>query len=321
MGVSYYNPTGRLGPTIPRQGAPTDPETEEERARRIAASRYGGSSTPAPTPTPTPAPAPAPSGGTGTGPETEAERARRIAESRYDGGSPSAPTATTAGSGESEGIGEWLSKTRIGGGLGVVLNNPYVKGVLQGASVLGTAGAFTASLGNEIGDAIRGEGFSPQDLYDQTNPLFFLHGENEEDKFGWGDTWREQGQALGAGDNKWVDAGIGFAGDLSLDPANYIGIGLVDKGLDALRAGLSLRAWRTERQQPPGSQGLPTRRRDVELRESLLAGRLGKLRYQMRRSSSVGRLKRMAHSWMSCMGGPMLGRAPLRTSSTGLEEG
>ena len=242
MGVSYYNPTGRLGPTIPRQGAPTDPETEEERARRIAASRYGGSSTPAPTPTPTPAPAPAPSGGTGTGPETEAERARRIAESRYDGGSPSAPTATTAGSGESEGIGEWLSKTRIGGGLGVVLNNPYVKGVLQGASVLGTAGAFTASLGNEIGDAIRGEGFSPQDLYDQTNPLFFLHGENEEDKFGWGDTWREQGQALGAGDNKWVDAGIGFAGDLSLDPANYIGIGLVDKGLDALRAGSRLGA-------------------------------------------------------------------------------
>ena len=87
-----------------------------------------------------------------------------------------------------------------------------------------------------------GEGFSPKDWIDQVNPDAFLDG-NMEGSIGMGDVWQKHGKALGAGKNQWVDAAVGLVGDLATDPFMYLGgLGVVDKGLDGLRAGTRLGA-------------------------------------------------------------------------------
>ena len=121
-------------------------------------------------------------------------------------------------------------------GLGILVNNRVSKAALQGLDVVGVPQRAIASLIQEGVDTLQGEGFSFQDLYDQTNPAFFLHGENAEDNHGIGKVWHD---ATGGGTgNKWLDRTVGFLGDVATDPLTYVaGVGVVDKGLDAMRAG------------------------------------------------------------------------------------
>ena len=120
-------------------------------------------------------------------------------------------------------------------GLGILVNNRVSKAALQGLDVVGVPQRAIASLIQEGVDTLQGEGFSFQDLYDQTNPAFFLHGENAEDNHGIGKVWHD---ATGGGTgNKWLDRTVGFLGDVATDPLTYVaGVGVVDKGLDAMRA-------------------------------------------------------------------------------------
>ena len=144
---------------------------------------------------------------------------------------------------EKKGLAEEFFGTTFGKGLGTVINNPVAKAILQPLDVLGVPQRAIASTINEVGDTFSGEGFSFSDLYDQTNPLFAIHGENAEDSIGMGDVWQKHGKALGAGDNRYVDAAVGLVGDVATDPLTYFfGLGAVDKGLDALRSGTRLGA-------------------------------------------------------------------------------
>ena len=146
---------------------------------------------------------------------------------------------------EDKGLGESFFGTSIGGALGTVLNNRVVKSVLQPLDILGVPGRAIGSAIQEGADLISGNGdASLQEFYDQTNPFFFAHGNESGTEWGGlGDTWQRHGKALGAGKNRYVDAAVGFAGDVATDPLTYVGgIGVVDKGLDGLRSGSRLSA-------------------------------------------------------------------------------
>ena len=157
-----------------------------------------------------------------------------IASQRGGGGSGS--------NGGGDGLAGRFFETAVGSGLGKVLNNPIVKGILQPLDILGVPQRAIASTINEVADLVSGEGFSAKDWIDQTNPDAFFDG-NQEGSIGMGDVWRKHGKALGAGKNPWVDAAVGLAGDIATDPFTLLmGVGVADKGLDALRAGSRLGA-------------------------------------------------------------------------------
>ena len=152
--------------------------------------------------------------------------------------------ANGIGGGESDddggGLAESFFKTGFGSGLGTLINNPVVKSLLQPLDILGVPQRAIASTINEVGDLFAGEGFSPQDWIDQTNPDAWFDG-NHEGSIGMGDVWQKHGKALGAGDNRWLDAVVGFTGDVLTDPLTYVGgVGVLDKGLDGLRSGSRL---------------------------------------------------------------------------------
>lgn len=143
---------------------------------------------------------------------------------------------------DEKGLGEKFFGTAVGSGLGKVINNPVVKSVLQPLDVLGVPQRVIASTINEVADAFAGEGFSPKDWIDQVNPDAFLDG-NMEGSIGMGDVWQKHGKALGAGKSQWADAIVGLTGDIFTDPLMLLGgFGVVDKGLDGLRAGTRLGA-------------------------------------------------------------------------------
>lgn len=146
---------------------------------------------------------------------------------------------------EKKGLADSFFNTAVGGALGTVLNNKVVKSVLQPLDILGVPGRAIGSAIQEGADLIAGNGdASFGDFYNQTNPFFFAHGEDSGEEWrGLGDTWQQHGKALGAGNNRLIDAAVGFVGDVATDPLTYAGgIGVVDKGLDGLRAGSRLGA-------------------------------------------------------------------------------
>lgn len=143
---------------------------------------------------------------------------------------------------DEKGLAEKFFGTAVGSGLGKVINNPVVKSILQPLDVFGIPQRAIASTINEVADVFAGEGFSPKDWIDQVNPDAWLDG-NMEGSIGMGDVWQKHGKALGAGKNQWVDAAVGLTGDIVTDPFTYFfGAGVVDKGLDGLRAGTRLGA-------------------------------------------------------------------------------
>ena len=145
-----------------------------------------------------------------------------------------------SGSDDGGGLAERFFETAVGSGLGKVLNNPIVKGVLQPLDILGVPQRAIASTIQEGLDLARGNGFSAKDWIDQTNPDAFFDG-NQEDSIGMGDVWRNH--SAFAGKSEWLDAGVGLVGDIATDPFTLLmGVGVADKGLDALRAGSRLGA-------------------------------------------------------------------------------
>jgi hypothetical protein len=75
--------------------------------------------------------------------------------------------------------------------------------------VLDTPRSVVYSGIKEIVDGFQGEGFSPGDFLKQYR-----------EGYGAGDLLREE---VGTTGNKWLDRGIGFAGDVLLDPLTYVG--------------------------------------------------------------------------------------------------
>lgn len=161
------------------------------------------------------------------------EQARAAVEARR--------AAAAARPEQPKGLGQqFFQDTAVGRGLGSVVNNPIVKGILQPLDIFGVPQRAIASTINEVWDGVNGRGFSPQDWYDQINPGYFIHGENAQDSIGMGDFLKNVTNGEGTG-NRWLDATIGFAGDVATDPLTYFfGAGVVDKGLDAARAGTRL---------------------------------------------------------------------------------
>jgi hypothetical protein len=76
--------------------------------------------------------------------------------------------------------------------------------------VLDTPRSIVTSGAKEIVDAFQGDGFSPSDFARQYR-----------EGYGTGDLLRETTD--GGTGNKWVDRGIGFVGDVLLDPLTYLG--------------------------------------------------------------------------------------------------
>ena len=141
---------------------------------------------------------------------------------------------------DEEGLAEKFFGTTIGAGLGKVLNNPIAKGILQPLDILGVPQRAIASTIQEGIDLARGNGFSAKDWIDQVNPDAFWDG-NQEGSIGMGDVWRKHSPL--AGKNPWADAAVGLVGDIATDPFTLLmGVGVADKGLDALRAGSRLGA-------------------------------------------------------------------------------
>ena len=129
----------------------------------------------------------------------------------------------------------------LGKGLGMVLNNPVVKTVTRPLDVLDVPRRFVWSTINEAVDEFNGGddgGFSFQDWYDQTNPLHVVtqHGDTS---FGAGDVIPDVTTGLGDNWDKWINRGIGLAGDIAADPLTYVdGIGFVaDVGTISSRIG------------------------------------------------------------------------------------
>ncbi len=103
----------------------------------------------------------------------------------------------------------------LGRGLGMVLNNPVVGPLLRPLDVLDIPRRAVWSTINEVVDAAQGEGFSPQDWYDQINPFYAIT-QRGDPTFGSGDVIPDTG-------NKWLDRIIGLTGDVALDPLTYVG--------------------------------------------------------------------------------------------------
>jgi len=95
-----------------------------------------------------------------------------------------------------------------GGPLGFVLNNPVSRALLRPLQVFDTGRATIVSGANQIGEMVEGNGF---DLGDFTN--------DARQGIGFGEAFPNPT------DNKWVDRGIGFAGDVALDPLTYVTLG------------------------------------------------------------------------------------------------
>ena len=122
-------------------------------------------------------------------------------------------------------------------GVGFAINNPVVKNILEPLDLIGVPHRTVVSTLKEGIDLLQGEGFSGQEWWEQINPFFFLHRENAESNIGGGDLVAD----LGGTGNIWGDRALGFALDVGLDPLTYVyGVGVVDKGLDAARAGGAL---------------------------------------------------------------------------------
>ena len=99
--------------------------------------------------------------------------------------------------------------------------------------IIDTPRAAIVSAVKEIGDLVQGEGFSVTDWWKQTEDNMFF-GEVLED---WG----------GTTGNKWLDFGLGFIGDVALDPLTYLaGAGLVLRGARAGQISASLTTKATE---------------------------------------------------------------------------
>ena len=116
----------------------------------------------------------------------------------------------------------------LGRGLGMILNNPVSRTVLRPLDVLDVPRRAVWSTINEAKDLITDNGdASFQDWYDQTNPLHVIR-QKGDTSFGAGDVIPEVDTGLSAGWDKWINRGIGLAGDVALDPLTYVdGIGFV----------------------------------------------------------------------------------------------
>ena len=128
---------------------------------------------------------------------------------------------------------------KLGQGLGVLISNSAVETALRPLEFLGVPQRTIASTINEIGDAVNGEGFSPQDWYDQINPLHTFTG-NGDATFGMGDVLPDTG-------NKWLDRAVGFGADIVTDPLTYLSFGVAPvagKGARMARAAKLLEAQR-----------------------------------------------------------------------------
>ena len=115
----------------------------------------------------------------------------------------------------------------LGRGLGMVLNNPVANAVLRPLDVLDVPRRAVWSTIQEGADAVSGEGFSPQDWYDQTNPFHAIT-QKGDPTFGAGDVLPEIDTPLSAGWDKWINRAQGLAGDIIGDPLTYLdGVGFV----------------------------------------------------------------------------------------------
>jgi hypothetical protein len=115
----------------------------------------------------------------------------------------------------------------LGRGLGIVLNNPIARTILRPLDVLDVPRRAVWSTIQEGVDAAQGKGFSPQDWYDQTNPLHVITQKGDV-TFGAGDVLPQIDTPLSDGWDKWINRGTGLAGDIIGDPLTYLdGIGFV----------------------------------------------------------------------------------------------
>jgi hypothetical protein len=109
----------------------------------------------------------------------------------------------------------------------MVLNNPISRTVLRPLDVLDVPRRAVWSTINETVDALNPNdgdgGFSFQDLYDQTNPLHVIT-QKGDTTFGAGDVIPEFDTPLSEGWDKWINRGVGLAGDIYGDPLTYIPI-------------------------------------------------------------------------------------------------
>ena len=101
----------------------------------------------------------------------------------------------------------------FGRGLGFVVNNPITQAALKPLQALDVPRRGIWSTVQEGTDWLQGEGFSGGDWLEQV----------KDPTFGAGDVIPDTG-------NKWLDRGIGLAGDIALDPLTYVaGLGFASK--------------------------------------------------------------------------------------------
>jgi hypothetical protein len=143
-----------------------------------------------------------------------------ITQGPFAGGARPARSQTGAsGEGPYATIGEGpYAKALVDGGgkdqpllkqiLGIAVNNPVTRAAVKPMEVLDQPRRSIISGVKEISDVFEGEGASWNDYVDQAN----------DPSFGFGDV-------AGSTGNKWVDRGIGFAGDVLLDPLTYVTLG------------------------------------------------------------------------------------------------
>ena len=126
----------------------------------------------------------------------------------------------------------------------MVLNNPVVTTALRPLDVLDVPRRAVWSTAQEkIKDQTQPPGTGkaasrPQDWYDQTNPFHAITQKGDA-TFGAGDVIPDVDTPLSEGWDKWINRGVGLAGDIVGDPLTYVdGVGFVaDVGTAATRVG------------------------------------------------------------------------------------